>query len=127
MGSEMCIRDSDYPTPDGTCIRDYLHVCDLAEAHVSALRWLEGNEGRLETFNLGTGQGSSVKEVIAAFTTATGLDVPHRMGPRRSGDVTAIYADPAKAAKELDWRTERSLETCLADAWRWQQRLGRND
>ena len=123
----LTVFGDDYPTPDGTCIRDYLHVCDLAEAHVSALRWLERNEGRLETFNLGTGRGSSVKEVIAAFTTATGLDVPHHMGARRSGDVTAIYADPTKAAKELDWRTERSLETCLADAWRWQQRLGRND
>ena len=123
----LTVFGDDYPTPDGTCIRDYLHVCDLAAAHVSALRWLERNEGRLETFNLGTGRGASVKEVIAAFTAATGLDVPHRMGPRRSGDVTAIYADPTKAARELEWVTKRSLETCLEDAWRWQQRLGQKE
>ncbi len=123
----LTVFGNDYPTPDGTCIRDYLHVCDLAAAHVSALRWLERNEGRLETFNLGTGRGASVKEVIAAFTAATGLDVPHQMGPRRSGDVTAIYADPTKAARELEWVTKRSLETCLEDAWRWQQRLGQKE
>jgi len=123
----LTVFGDDYPTPDGTCIRDYLHVCDLAAAHVSALRWLERNEGQLETFNLGTGRGASVKEVIAAFTAATGLDVPHRMGPRRSGDVTAIYADPTKAARELEWVTKRSLETCLEDAWRWQQRLGQKE
>lgn len=122
---ELTVHGEDYPTPDGTCIRDYLHVSDLAEAHVAALRWLEGNEGALEVFNLGTGRGSSVSEVISAFERATGRAVPHRMGPRRAGDVTAIYADAAKAAEILGWRTRRSLEECLADAWRWQEKLGR--
>ncbi len=120
---ELTVFGSDYPTPDGTCIRDYLHVCDLAEAHVAALRWLEGATGNLDVFNLGTGQGSSVKEVISAFETATGLKVPHRFGDRRPGDVTAIHADATKAANVLGWKTRRSLEECLADAWRWQERL----
>ena len=121
--AELTVHGDDYPTPDGTCIRDYLHVCDLAEAHVAALRWLEGATGKLEVFNLGTGQGSSVKEVISAFETATGLKVPHRFGGRRPGDVTAIHADATKAANVLGWKTRRSLEECLADAWRWQERL----
>lgn len=119
----LTVFGDDYPTPDGTCIRDYLHVCDLAEAHVAALQWLEKSAGALEAFNLGTGQGSSVKEVIAAFEAATGMPVPHQFGDRRPGDVTAIYADAAKAAELLGWRTQRSLQTCLADAWRWQQKL----
>lgn len=122
----LTVFGDDYPTEDGTCIRDYLHVCDLAEAHVAALAWLEVNSGALDTFNLGTGRGSSVKEVIAAFQSATGLEVPHRMGDRRPGDVTAIYADPRKADRLLGWTTRRSLEECLADAWRWQQRLMHN-
>ncbi len=120
---ELTVFGADYPTADGTCIRDYLHVCDLAEAHVAALQWLEGNSGAMEAFNLGTGTGSSVKEVIAAFEAATGRSVPHRFGNRRPGDVTAIYADASKAADLLGWRTKRSLEECLADAWRWQEKL----
>ena len=123
MRDPLTVFGDDYPTPDGTCIRDYLHVCDLAEAHVAALQWLERNEGELDIFNLGTGTGSSVKEVIAAFERATGIPVPHRIGPRRPGDVTAIHADPSKAAEHLGWRTSRPLEACLEDAWRWQRRL----
>ncbi|MBK12761.1 MAG: UDP-glucose 4-epimerase GalE [Crocinitomicaceae bacterium] len=119
----LIVFGDNYPTPDGTCIRDYLHVCDLAEAHVAALRWLEQHQGALDVFNLGTGRGTSVKEVITAFHLATGLDVPHKIGDRRPGDVTAIYADAAKADEVLGWRTTRSLEDCLRDAWRWQQRL----
>ena len=122
---ELTVFGDDYPTPDGTCIRDYLHVCDLAEAHVAALRWLEEHPGGLDVFNLGTGCGNSVKEVIAAFEKATGKAVPHRFGPRRPGDVTAIYADASKAEAELGWSTRRSLEVCLADAWRWQEKLVR--
>lgn len=120
----LTVFGQDYPTADGTCIRDYLHVCDLAEAHVAALQWLERNGGAMEAFNLGTGSGSSVKEVITAFETATGLTVPHRFGDRRPGDITAIYADASKAFDLLGWRTKRSLEECLADAWRWQEKLG---
>ena len=122
--AELTVFGQDYPTADGTCIRDYLHVCDLAEAHVAALQWLERNGGAMEAFNLGTGTGSSVKEVITAFETATGLTVPHRFGDRRPGDITAIYADASKAFDLLGWRTKRSLEECLADAWRWQEKLG---
>lgn len=120
----LTIFGDDYPTPDGTCIRDYLHVCDLAEAHVEALRWLQEKRGQLDVFNLGTGQGSSVKDVVSAFERATGESVPFSIGPRRPGDVTAIYADASKAASALGWRTRRDLETCLADAWRWECRLG---
>jgi UDP-glucose 4-epimerase len=121
----LTVFGDDYPTPDGTCIRDYLHVSDLAEAHVAALQWLERAPGAMDVFNLGTGEGSSVKEVIAAFEAATGRAVPHRIGPRRPGDVTAIYADASKADRVLGWRTRRSLQECLADAWRWQEKLVR--
>jgi UDP-glucose 4-epimerase len=117
LRSELTVFGEDYPTADGTCIRDYLHVCDLAEAHVAALQWLEGHSGAMEAFNLGTGKGSS------AFETATGHAVPHRFGDRRPGDVMAIYADASKAEDLLGWRTKRSLEECLADAWRWQEKL----
>ena len=126
LRSPLTVFGDNYPTPDGTCIRDYLHVCDLAEAHVAALRWLEENHGAMDVFNLGTGRGTSVKEVIAAFHRATGLNVPHQMGERRPGDVTAIYADAAKADQMLGWRTTRTLDDCLSDAWRWQQHLQDN-
>ena len=120
---ELTVFGDDYPTEDGTCIRDYLHVCDLAEAHVAALKWLGSNPGSFDVFNLGTGKGSSVKQVISAFETATGRTVPHRYGARRPGDVTAIYADASKAKDMLGWCTTRSLEESLADAWRWQEKL----
>ena len=116
----------DYPTPDGTCIRDYLHVMDLAEAHVAALRWCFDQTAHtpvVRAFNLGTGQGASVLEVIQAFERATGETVPFTMGERRSGDVVSIWADASRAKEELGWTAERSLEEALADAWRWQQRL----
>ena len=121
---ELTVFGNDYPTSDGTCIRDYLHVCDLAEAHVAALKWLEAHPGSIDVFNLGTGKGSSVKEVIDTFQAATGESVPHRYGNRRSGDVTAIYADPSKAERMLGWKTRRSLADSLEDAWRWQCKLG---
>jgi len=121
---ELTVFGDDYPTPDGTCIRDYLHVCDLAEAHVAALKWLEANPGAMDVFNLGTGRGRSVKEVIETFQDATGETVPHRYGERRPGDVTAIYADPSKAERILGWKTRRSLADSLRDAWRWQCKLG---
>ena len=119
----LTVFGNDYPTPDGTCIRDYLHVCDLAEAHVAALQWLGSHPGSLDTFNLGTGQGTSVLDVIQGFERATGLAVPRTFGPRRHGDVTAIYADATKAERMLGWKTRRDLDTCLVDAWRWQQTL----
>ncbi len=122
----LTVFGGDYDTPDGTCIRDYLHVMDLAEAHVAALQWcLDQPDDRsvIRPFNLGTGKGASVLEVIQGFERATGQKVPYTMGDRREGDVVAIWADPSRAADELGWRTTRSLETSLADAWRWQEKL----
>ena len=125
----LTVFGGDYDTPDGTCIRDYLHVMDLAEAHVAALQWcLDQPQDRsvIRPFNLGTGRGASVLEVIQGFERATGQKVPYTMGERREGDVVAIWADPSRAAAELGWRTTRSLETSLADAWRWQEQLNRS-
>lgn len=122
----LTVFGDDYPTADGTCIRDYLHVMDLAEAHVAALKWClvqTSNEAVVRPFNLGTGAGASVLEVIQAFERATGERVPYAMGERRAGDVVAIWANPTRAKEELGWETKRSLETALADAWRWQQAL----
>ena len=122
----LTVFGGDYDTPDGTCIRDYLHVMDLAEAHVAALQWCldqPDDHSVIRPFNLGTGKGASVLEVIQGFERATGQRVPYTMGDRREGDVVAIWADPSRAADELGWRTTRSLETSLADAWRWQEKL----
>ena len=125
----LTVFGGDYDTPDGTCIRDYLHVMDLAEAHVAALQWCldqPADESVIRPFNLGTGQGASVLEVIQGFERTTGQKVPYAMGDRREGDVVAIWADPSRAAEELGWRTTRSLETSLADAWRWQEKLNQD-
>ena len=122
----LTVFGDDYPTADGTCIRDYLHVMDLAEAHVAALKWClaqTSNAAVVRPFNLGTGTGASVLDVIQAFERATGQRVPYAMGDRRAGDVVAIWADPTRAKEELGWETKRSLETALADAWRWQEAL----
>jgi UDP-glucose 4-epimerase len=118
---------NDYPTRDGTCIRDYIHVVDVAVAHIQALERLLAGKGSepVEVFNLGTGTGSTVLEVIAAFERATGRKLDWRVAPRRPGDVVAAYADTTKAATVLGWRAERSLDQCLGDAWRWQQALAR--
>ncbi|MCP5272750.1 MAG: UDP-glucose 4-epimerase GalE [Burkholderiaceae bacterium] len=109
----------DYPTPDGTGVRDYIHVVDLAEGHVAALRRLLDQPGSL-TVNLGTGRGYSVLEVVRAYAAASGRDVPYRVAPRRPGDVAACYADPALAAELLGWRAQHDLDRMCADSWRWQ-------
>jgi UDP-glucose 4-epimerase len=119
----LTVFGNDYPTPDGTCIRDYIHVMDLARAHVAALQWLKNQPPTCEPFNLGTGQGNSVLEVIQAFERATGVAVPHAIGARRPGDVTAIFADATKAQNVLGWTSEKTLEEALLDAWNWQQAL----
>lgn len=112
---------NDYPTPDGTGVRDYLHVMDLAEGHVAALRHLlEG--GDTLTLNLGTGQGHSVLEVVNAYSQASGREIPLRMAPRRPGDVAACWADASKAFKALGWQAGRSLAQMCRDSWRWQVR-----
>ena len=109
----------DYPTRDGTCIRDYVHVVDLARGHLSALDKLEDNPG-LVTYNLGTGEGYTVLEMLAAFSKACGRPVPHEIVGRRSGDVSETYADPSKAERELGWKAERGIDAICEDSWRWQ-------
>ena len=116
---KLRIFGDDYPTKDGTAVRDYLHVVDLAEAHLRALEYLV-REKRGFICNLGTGKGSSVLEVIAAFERANGIKIPFEVVARRIGDVTEAWADPAYAEKLLNWRARFTLEEMLADAWRWQ-------
>ena len=110
---------NDYPTPDGTCIRDYIHIMDLASGHIKALEKLARNPG-LVTYNLGTGRGYSVLEVINAFEKACKHKVPYKIMARRPGDAAISYADPTKANQELHWVAHRTLEAMCADAWRWQ-------
>ena len=121
--SHLTIHGSDYSTPDGTCIRDYIHVCDLAAAHVKALHWLESQTQACEAFNLGQGLGNSVKEVVDTFVRVNQTALPVVMGPRRSGDVEQVWADVSKANQHLNWKTERSLEQALKDAWKWEKHL----
>jgi len=121
---ELIVHGDDYPTPDGSCIRDYIHVIDLARAHVQALRYLDKQPSHYyDVFNVGTGYGNSVLEVIQTFETATHQKVPYTIGPRRPGDVVQIYADVSKAKDRLDWQADKSLEDSLRDAWNWQQKL----
>lgn len=116
---ELAVFGNDYPTPDGTGVRDYIHVVDLAEGHVKALERLASNPG-VVTYNLGTGQGYSVLEMVAAFEKASGRKIPFRIAPRRPGDVAACYANPAKARGELGWEASHGLDEMCADTWRWQ-------
>ena len=116
---KVSVFGSDYPTPDGTGVRDYIHVVDLAEGHVAALK-AHARETGLFTYNLGTGNGSSVLEVIEAFAQASGKRVAYELTDRRPGDVAACYADPTLAQEELDWKATRNLAAMSADAWRWQ-------
>jgi UDP-glucose-4-epimerase GalE len=111
----------DYPTPDGTCVRDYVHVDDLAEAHVRALEHLERGGATL-TCNVGTGRGTSVREVLAAAAAAAGRPVPHRVAPRRAGDPVAVWADVSLARTVLGWTATRELAEILGSAWRWHSR-----
>ncbi len=110
---------NDYDTPDGTGLRDYIHVVDLARGHVAALEHLP-QAGSAEAYNLGTGQGTSVLELIQAFETACGKPLPFEIDPRRSGDIASCYADASKAADKLGWKAEKSIADACADAWRWQ-------
>jgi UDP-glucose 4-epimerase len=109
----------DYPTPDGTGVRDYIHVCDLAEGHVAALRHLFEADASI-TVNLGTGRGHSVLEVVRAYAAASGREIPYGVAPRRAGDVAACWADPALAERVLGWRARFDLDRMCADSWRWQ-------
>ena len=116
---KLRVFGNDYPTPDGTGVRDYIHVMDLVAGHLSALRYLEG-EGRSITANLGTGRGHSVLEVVRAFERATGKTVPYEILARRAGDIAAYWADSSLAARELQWHAHLTLEDMCRDAWHWQ-------
>ncbi|MEX0317702.1 MAG: UDP-glucose 4-epimerase GalE [Ruegeria sp.] len=117
----LTVFGTDYDTPDGTCIRDYVHVCDLVDAHVLGLNWLEQDKGS-QVFNLGTGSGFSVMQVIEHSKSVTNREVPYNIGPRRAGDCTKLVSGSTRAGRELGWSPKRStLEIMVADAWRWHQ------
>ena len=118
---KLSVFGNDYPTPDGTGVRDYLHVVDLARGHVAAMDYMAGHPG-VHVFNLGTGRGYSVLEMVHAFEAATGKRVPYVIAPRRAGDVAEVYCDPAKAERELGWKAEYSLEDMCRDSWNWQSK-----
>lgn len=114
----------DYNTPDGTCLRDYIHVVDLAKAHVAALKKILGeSDGGYHVYNVGTGKPTSVMELITAFEKVNGVKAPYSVGPRRAGDPAAYYASSAKAEKELGWKATKTIEDSVRDSWRWQQTL----
>ena len=125
LRKELSVYGDDYPTPDGTCIRDYIHVVDLAKAHVVALQRLinKKNLAKVETFNLGTGTGSSVLEVIQAFEKVSGQKLPYKIVARREGDITSAYANTDKANTVLGWKAQSTLEQALASAWKWEQKI----
>lgn len=123
---KLSVWGDDYQTEDGTAVRDYIYVVDLAKAHVAALKKLmedQSGETVIDTYNLGTGKGSSVLEVVKAFESANGVDVPYQICDRREGDITIAFADPSKAEKELHWKSETSLEESLRTVWEWQKYL----
>jgi UDP-glucose 4-epimerase len=116
--TELQIFGGDYPTPDGTGVRDYIHVVDFARCHIAALDWLQQHKG-IHTFNLGTGRGNSVLEVVRAFKVASGQHIPYRIVDRRPGDVAQCYADPSRAERELGWKAQPYITEMCGDAWNW--------
>jgi len=125
LREKMFVHGVDYPTRDGSCVRDYIHVSDIANAHVIALQKLIENTNSLpfDVINLGTGDGVSVKEAIASFETNTNVSLNYEFGPRRAGDVVAVYSDTTKSQQVLGWKADRKLDEMVVSAWRWQQRL----
>ncbi|OQY20304.1 MAG: UDP-glucose 4-epimerase GalE [Desulfobacteraceae bacterium 4572_35.1] len=117
---QLSVFGDDYSTKDGTGVRDYIHVCDLASGHVKALDFLENHNGA-QVWNLGTGHGYSVLDMVHAFEEVSGCKVDYKIEPRRTGDIGECWSDPSKARRELGWQAQRSLHTMMADAWRWQQ------
>lgn len=117
----LAVFGNDYPTPDGTGIRDYIHVMDLADGHIAAMSRLSGKPG-VHVYNLGAGEGHSVLEVVRAFSQACGKSLNYHISPRRAGDIPACWADASKAERDLNWRVKRNLQDMVADAWRWQSR-----
>ena len=118
---KLHVFGNDYPTPDGTGVRDFIHVVDLAQGHLKALEWMDGKHG-IEVFNLGTGKGSSVLDVVKAFEKASGREIPCVFEARRPGDVAMNYADPTKAEELMGWKATHNLDDMCADSWRWQSK-----
>jgi UDP-glucose 4-epimerase len=116
---KLSIFGNDYPTPDGTCRRDYIHVVDLAKGHIAALENLHPG---IATYNLGTGSATSVLELVNAFMKVTGQNIPYEIAPRRNGDLAELYANPSKAEKELNWKADKTIEQMCADTWNWQSK-----
>ena len=126
----LTVFGDQYPTEDGSCIRDYIHVVDLAKAHVKALDFMfdqEENKPCCEIFNIGTGKGNSVLELINAFETSTGVKLNYKIGPKREGDVAAMYANADKANKTLNWKAEIDINQALKDSWNWEKSLQDNE
>jgi UDP-glucose 4-epimerase len=125
LRKELSVYGDDYPTPDGTCVRDYIHVVDLAKAHVIALKRLlnKTNLAKVETFNLGTGTGSSVLEVIHAFEKVSGQKLPYKIVARREGDITSAYANTDKANNILGWKAASTLDEAMESAWKWEKKI----
>ena len=124
---ELSVFGNDYNTPDGTGVRDYIHVVDLAKGHVKALEKLDRKQNGLYIYNLGTGKGYSVLDMVKAFEKATGKKVPYKIAPRREGDIATCYAEPKKAKEELGWQAEKTLEDMCKDSWNYISRKGEND
>src|SRR5688572_2976496 len=122
---ELTVFGSDYNTPDGTCIRDFIHVVDVAVAHVKAMEFLsnKSEQNLYEVFNLGTGIGVSVLQLIQKFIKATGVNIPYKLGARRAGDIEKVYADPEKLNKAFGWKTKYSVEESLLHAWQWEKKI----
>ena len=122
---KMLVHGDDYPTRDGSCVRDYIHVCDIAHAHTLSIKYLEENrnEQGVEVFNLGTGNGVTVLEAIKAFEKVSGVKLNYEIGPRRPGDIVAIYANNDKAKTKLGWNPDRTLEEMMETAWKWELKL----
>jgi UDP-glucose 4-epimerase len=118
---QLSVFGNDYDTPDGTGVRDYIHVVDLARGHVNAIRKLADKEG-VSVYNLGTGHGYSVLQVVEAFGKACGHAVPYVIKPRRAGDISTCYCDPAKAERELGWKAQYGIEEMCRDSWNWQSK-----
>ena len=125
----MFVHGNDYPTRDGSCLRDYIHVCDIAHAHTLAIKYLEKQKAdlRCEVFNLGTGNGVTVLEAIHSFEKVSGVNLNYEIGPRRPGDVVAIYANNDLAKKVLGWQPKYSLDDMMSTAWKWEKRLKADD
>lgn len=125
LREKLTVFGSDYDTPDGTCIRDYIHVMDLADAHVQTIKYLENHteSSLFDVINIGTGRGNTVLEAIHSFEKVTGQNLNYEIGPRRAGDVEKVYAQVDKSEKLLNWKTKYSLEDSMRDSWNWQKRL----